>query len=77
MANTLTFDAVLDSVEQWPLEAQVELIEIIRRRLIQRRRAEIARHITEVREAYRAGQVKRGTVEEILLMDISSHDEVY
>jgi len=42
------------------------LIEIIRQRLIQQRRAELAADIAEARNAYQRGEVRRGTVTDLV-----------
>jgi hypothetical protein len=57
-----TFQEVIESVETLPPDDQILLIEIIRQRLIQHRRAELSEEIAEARNAYRRGDVHRGTV---------------
>ena len=57
-----TFQEVIESVEALSPEDQILLTEIIRRRLIQHRRAELAEEIAEARNAYRRGDVHRDTV---------------
>jgi hypothetical protein len=44
----------------------VLLIEIIRQRLIRRRRSELVAEVVEARQAYQIGDVRRGTVEDLL-----------
>jgi hypothetical protein len=41
-------------------------MEIIRRRLVQRRRAELVAEVAEARQAYQRGEVRRGTVAELM-----------
>lgn len=60
------FQDVIETVEALPPEDQTLLIEIIRQRLIQQRRAELAEEITEARQAYQHGQVRRGTVSDLM-----------
>jgi len=60
------FQEVIEVIETLPPEDQVLLIEIIRRRLIQDRRSELATEITEAREAYRQGDVHRGSVADLM-----------
>ncbi len=60
------FDEVIEAVESLPPDDQEALIGIIRMRLIQRRRAELASEIAEAREDYRQGRVRRGTVSELM-----------
>ena len=61
-----TFQEALDIVESLPDYQQEDLIEIIRRRLIERKRDSIAENIKQAREEYARGEVKRGTVEDLM-----------
>lgn len=60
------FQKVIEQVEALPRDDQALLIDIIRQRLIQRRRAELAEEIDEARAAYRRGDVRRGTVADLM-----------
>lgn len=60
------FQEVIETVEALPPDDQTLLIEIIRQRLIQHRRSELATEIAEAREAYRRGEVRRGTVADLM-----------
>ncbi len=53
---TTPFQKAIDVVEMLPLEDQETLIDLIHRRLIERRRAEIARHAAETLQAVREGR---------------------
>ena len=59
------FQHALDVVEQLPLEDQATLIAIIRQRLIERRRDEIAANAEATRAAVREGRAKYGSVEDL------------
>jgi len=59
------FQRAIDVVEALPPEDQETLIDLIRRRLIERRRAEIARHAAETLQAVREGRARVGTVEDL------------
>jgi hypothetical protein len=61
------FGAVVEAAESLPLEEQQMLVDLIRQRLIEQRREEIAAHVAQSREAYRQGQVQRGTVDDLML----------
>jgi hypothetical protein len=52
----------------------IHLVDIVKRRLIQHRRAELTTVIAEAREAYRLGNVRRGTPED-LLKELEALDE--
>ncbi len=60
------FQQAIEIVEALPPEDQRLLIEIIRQRLIQYRRAELLAEVTEAREAYQRGDVRRGTVADLM-----------
>ncbi|OGF52639.1 MAG: hypothetical protein A2Z21_05065 [Candidatus Fraserbacteria bacterium RBG_16_55_9] len=60
------FQEVIETVEALPLDDQFLLIEIIRQRLIQDRRAELAAQIAETRSAYQRGEVRRGTAADLM-----------
>ncbi len=64
--QTVKFQDALDMVESLPEEQQETLIDIIRRRLIERRREVLAEHIKEAREEYRRGEARRGTVDDLM-----------
>jgi len=66
MEHTSRFEAVLESVETLSADDQELLLDLIRKRLAERRRAEIATNIAESRAEYRAGRVHRGTVDDLM-----------
>lgn len=65
--NTPRFGAVVEAAESLPLEEQQMLVDLIRQRWIEQRREEIAARVAQSREAYRQGQVRRGTVDDLML----------
>ena len=66
LAQTATFQDVLEMVETLPDSLQDELIEIVRRRRLERRRTALAGRIAEARAEYDRGEVRRGTVDDLL-----------
>jgi hypothetical protein len=66
MARISKFDRVLESIETLSLEEQEALIDLVQRRLAEKRRDEIAANIAQARVEYQSGQVFRGTVAEIM-----------
>jgi len=62
----VTFQEALDIVESLPEYQQEDLVDIIRRRLIEQRRDRLADSIREAREEYARGEVKRGTVDDLM-----------
>ncbi|HNS52790.1 MAG TPA: hypothetical protein PKO09_16615 [Anaerolineae bacterium] len=66
LTESSQFQQVIENVEALPPDEQMLLMEIIRRRLIDRRRAELVAEVAEARQAYAAGDVQRGSVEALL-----------
>lgn len=60
------FQEVIETIEALPLDDQELLIELVRQRLIQRRRAELAAEVAEARQAHQQGRVRRGTATELM-----------
>lgn len=60
------FQELIETIEALPVDDQESLIEIIRQRLIQRRRTELAAEVVEARNAYQRGEVRRGTVADLM-----------
>jgi ribosomal protein S1 len=63
MMQTSNFGRVLDDVEALSVDEQEALIQVVQRRLTERRQEEIAATIAQ---AYQEGAVFRGTVEQIM-----------
>lgn len=66
MAEFSRFDRVLESIETLSLDEQEALVQVVRRRIVEKRRDEIAENIAQARVEYAKGQVFRGTVSEIM-----------
>jgi hypothetical protein len=60
-----TLQKAIDVVEALPLEDQETVIELLQRRLVERRRTEIARNATATLQAVREGQARYGSVEDL------------
>jgi hypothetical protein len=63
--NASLLQQALEVVEGLPLDDQETLVELIQRRLVERRRAEIARNAATTLQAVREGQVRYGSIEEL------------
>ena len=63
--TVLTFRQALNVIEQFPADDQEALIEIIQRRLVEQRRAEIARNARATVQAFREGRARCGTVDDL------------
>ncbi len=64
--SRLSFQQILDFVEQLDFEQRESLIDIVKRRLIDLRRDELAISIKESRADYKKGNVKSGSVEDLM-----------
>jgi len=62
----MRFAELLDAVDELPVEEQAELVEIVRRRLIEHRRDELAAEIQEAHRDFHAGCCQPGIPDEIL-----------
>ncbi len=61
-----TFQEALEMIESLPEDQQEDLMNIIQRRLIERRREVLAESIKEARAEYNRGEVTRGTVDDLM-----------
>ncbi|MCW6038785.1 hypothetical protein K4A83_21295 [Spirulina subsalsa FACHB-351] len=71
----MTFQEIIESIEELPAEDQEQLFELIRKRRIESRRAEIAANAQNVFQAVEAGTAKRGSFEEMKAYLLSDEDE--
>jgi hypothetical protein len=55
MPNTTPFSEALDAVEKLTLPEQEELVDILRRRLIEQRRAELVKDVQDAEREFQAG----------------------
>lgn len=62
----VTFNDALETVESLPEEQRESLIEIVRNRLIEGRRDRLAQSIKKAKEEYAQGDVKQGTVDDLM-----------
>jgi hypothetical protein len=62
----MRFDEILEAVEKLTLEDQAELLAILKRRRIARRRAEIAKDVEEARREFQAGGTAARSPAEIM-----------
>ena len=65
--KTGTFDEALEIIESFPEEQKESIIEIVKRRLTEERRERLAQTVKEAREEYARGEVRRGTVNDLML----------
>jgi ribosome recycling factor len=65
MAGT-TFQEALEIVESLPQEQRKSLMEIVKRRLTEERRDQLAQNIKSARDEYKRGRVRKGTVDDLM-----------
>ena len=65
-SQTVTFQDALDVVESLPEHQQKDLIDIIRRRIIEHRRDLLAENIRKARQEFARGEVKSGSVADLI-----------
>ena len=63
---TSAFQQAIETVEALPLETQDALITIIQNRLREKRRSLLLDHVKESENAYRTGNVKRGSAADLI-----------
>lgn len=66
MAKSLHFGEVLEGIETLSLEDQEILKEILHRRIIERRREELAQDVQQAQQEFQAGQCRPATPEELI-----------
>jgi ribosome recycling factor len=65
--KTGTFDEALEIIESFPEEQKESIIKIVKRRLTEERRERLVQTVTEAREEYARGEVRRGIVDDLML----------
>ena len=64
--RTVTRQEALDIVESLPERQQDELVNIIRRRHLERRRESLVENIEEARAEFARGEFRRGSVDDLM-----------
>jgi hypothetical protein len=66
MGDTRSFGEVLDDAERLTQEEQEELLEILSRRIAERRRTGLARDVRSARAEWRKGECRPANLDEIM-----------
>jgi hypothetical protein len=61
-----SYGQVLDSIEALPEEQQESLLDIMRKRLAERRRAALVKSVGEARKEFKSGKLRPATPAEIM-----------
>ena len=65
-AHQLSFQDLIDAVESMPLDDQSMLVDLINKRIQEKRRADLVAEVREARDAYARGEFKQGTLEDLM-----------
>ncbi len=65
--RAVTFQKALDIIESLPEYQQENLIDIVQRRLIERKRDLIVKNIRKAKEEYRRVEVKKGSIDDLTI----------
>ena len=66
MQGDVRFGEILEEADRLPLEDQETLIEVLQRRMRDRRRAELAKDIQEAQEEFQKGSCRPATADELM-----------
>jgi len=66
MKRTLLFGEVLEAIDRLPPDEQEALLDIVRRRLAERGRKEIAAEIRKARQEFKEGQCQPVTAHQLM-----------
>jgi hypothetical protein len=72
-----SFQELIESVEALSIEDREMLVGIIRKRIIEQRREDLVADLEETLEACRRGEVRIGTVDDLMKDLNGPHKEVY
>ena len=61
-----SFAQTLDAIESLPVDEQEDVLEVLQRRLAERRRAELVATVTQARKEFDAGKCKPASVAAIM-----------
>jgi hypothetical protein len=60
------FQKAIEAVEQLPVDERLVLLDVLRQRIGQTKRQELVAEVAAVREEYRSGNVKFGSVSDLM-----------
>ncbi len=66
MNHTISLNEILEEAERLSLEEQETLLEILNRRIINRRRAELAKDIQDAQREFREGKTRTANPDELM-----------
>jgi len=66
MGGDVRFGEILEEADRLPLEDQETLIEVLKKRMRDRRRAELAKDIQEAQKEFQEGSCRPATADELV-----------
>jgi hypothetical protein len=60
------FQKAIEAVEQLPIDERLVLLDVLRQRIGQTKRQELVAEVAAVREEYRSGNVRFGSVNDLM-----------
>jgi hypothetical protein len=60
------FQKAIEAVEQLPIDERLVLLDVLRQRIGQTKRQELVAEVAAIREEYRSGNVKFGSVSDLM-----------
>jgi hypothetical protein len=67
MQSSNNLDRVLQNISELSVEEQFYLSDLLQKRLVEMRRTEIANRVKEAEENYRSGNVRSGSVADLMM----------
>ena len=68
MQSSINLNQVLQNISELSVEEQLYLSELLQKRLIEVRRTEIANRVQEAEANYRSGNVRPGSVADLMML---------
>jgi hypothetical protein len=68
MSASISLNQVLQNISELSIDEQYYLSDLLQKRLVEVRRTEIANRVQEAEENYRSGNVRSGTVAELMML---------
>ena len=68
MQSSINLNQILQNISELSVEEQFYLSELLQKRLVELRRTEIANRVKEAEKNYRSGNVRSGSVAELMML---------
>jgi hypothetical protein len=68
MQTSISLNQILQNISELSVDEQFYLSDLLQKRLVEVRRTEIANRVQEAEENYRSGNVRSGSVAELMML---------